>query len=601
MLTDDHLFVLFVKLCYECNKFCHPLFGLRANSWLNSPDIAQILLSFPPFPVDAKIGEGNGDGLRRVGRSSLTLGANESHFGVVMPCIVFIFHSLFIEVAIFTSFIEYQYANTYMIAIAILLFFFIGSMASFSTSHQPCACARTTLEARKGTGKVFIIASRSGAVKGFLLAENGPLVPYIARNIFKLYHGDEWGGLFESMPGYGLAGSSMALVGRVGGGIHLTAADVDATLIGRVKGNNPKDHPGNSDVIATIGGNVGDIVGTKSDLFGPTTALIVGAVSLKSPELDWDASFLDEPVLLIGFVFPGCSLEERARIKMLSDMHELSSLVATQPRLVITLFESVNPTNSVFYSDAICTEVPTNDLCVKDFLLVVPGETISADGNLLAGRSVVKESMLTGESLSVHKKKNSLRVSARLVNWGSLLGNETTTTGSNSTSGRCLQMIAAKIVQIVEDTQGQEALIQRLADAMAKPFVKCVVASSAATFVFWYLIGTQSYFKVLLHEIAGLDGNPLLPSLKLAVDVLEVSNPVNDVAGACRTGVTTNISILDLAKSYNIIVAALGMFSIIATALSMSHRICTRTDALNAAAMEIGIAIRSSVLVSCVS
>ncbi|GMH08688.1 hypothetical protein Nepgr_010528 [Nepenthes gracilis] len=41
IFIDDHLFVLLIELCYERDKFGHPLFGLRANSWLNSPDIAQ--------------------------------------------------------------------------------------------------------------------------------------------------------------------------------------------------------------------------------------------------------------------------------------------------------------------------------------------------------------------------------------------------------------------------------------------------------------------------------------------------------------------------------------------------------------------------------
>ncbi|RWW55155.1 hypothetical protein BHE74_00038226 [Ensete ventricosum] len=93
------------------------------------------------------------------------------------------------------------------------------------------ANARTTLEARKGVGKAFIIAFRSGAVMGFLVAANGFLVLYIAINLFKLYYGDDWEGLFESITGYGLGGSSMALFGRVGGGIYTKAADVGADLV----------------------------------------------------------------------------------------------------------------------------------------------------------------------------------------------------------------------------------------------------------------------------------------------------------------------------------------------------------------------------------
>jgi len=64
--------------------------------------------------------------------------------------------------------------------------------------------ARTALEARTGGGKAFIIALEYGAVMGFLLAANGLLVLYININVFKLYYGDDWGGLFEFVISFGL-------------------------------------------------------------------------------------------------------------------------------------------------------------------------------------------------------------------------------------------------------------------------------------------------------------------------------------------------------------------------------------------------------------
>ncbi|KAK7293616.1 hypothetical protein RJT34_16486 [Clitoria ternatea] len=71
----------------------------------------------------------------------------------------------------------------------------------------------------------------SGAVTGFLLAANGLLVLYITINLFKLYYGDDWEGLFKDITSYGLGGSSMALFGRVGGGIYTKAANVGADLV----------------------------------------------------------------------------------------------------------------------------------------------------------------------------------------------------------------------------------------------------------------------------------------------------------------------------------------------------------------------------------
>uniref|UniRef100_A0A2N9ENV1 H(+)-exporting diphosphatase n=1 Tax=Fagus sylvatica TaxID=28930 RepID=A0A2N9ENV1_FAGSY len=63
------------------------------------------------------------------------------------------------------------------------------------------ANARTTLEARKGVGKAFITTFRSGALMGFLLAANGLLVLWVSNSLFKLYYGDDWEGLFESITG----------------------------------------------------------------------------------------------------------------------------------------------------------------------------------------------------------------------------------------------------------------------------------------------------------------------------------------------------------------------------------------------------------------
>nr|6AFT_A Chain A, Pyrophosphate-energized vacuolar membrane proton pump [Vigna radiata var. radiata]6AFT_B Chain B, Pyrophosphate-energized vacuolar membrane proton pump [Vigna radiata var. radiata] len=228
-----------------------------------------------------------------------------------------------------TSFLftEYKYVGIFMVAFAILIFLFLGSVEGFSTSPQACsydktktckpalataifstvsfllggvtslvsgflgmkiatyANARTTLEARKGVGKAFITAFRSGAVMGFLLAANGLLVLYIAINLFKIYYGDDWGGLFEAITGYGLGGSSMALFGRVGGGIYTKAADVGADLVGKVERNIPEDDPRNPAVIAdNVGDNVGDIAGMGSDLFGSyaqssCAALVVASIS----------------------------------------------------------------------------------------------------------------------------------------------------------------------------------------------------------------------------------------------------------------------------------------------------------------------------------
>uniref|UniRef100_A0A453IWR0 HMA domain-containing protein n=1 Tax=Aegilops tauschii subsp. strangulata TaxID=200361 RepID=A0A453IWR0_AEGTS len=246
--------------------------------------------------------------------------------------------------------------------------------------------------------------------------------------------------------------------------------------------------------------NMNSLVG-----FGSAAAFAISAVSLLNPELAWNSTFFDEPVMLLGFVLLGRSLEESARLKASSDMNELISLLSPQSRLVVTSSSEDLPSDGILNSDAITVEVPVDDVRVGDSVLVLPGETIPVDGNVTGGSSFVDESMLTGESLPVAKEKG-CPVFSGTVNW-------------------------------VEDAQAHEAPVQRLADAIAGPFVYTVMTLSAATFSFWYLLGTHLFPEVLLNDISGPDGDSLLLSLKLAVDVLVVSCP-------CALGLATPTAIL---------------------------------------------------------
>ncbi|KFK26354.1 hypothetical protein AALP_AA8G237600 [Arabis alpina] len=269
--------------------------------------------------------------------------------------------------------------------------------------------------------------------------------------------------------------------------------------------------------------NMNSLVG-----LGSMAAFSISLISLVNPELEWDASFFEEPVMLLGFVLLGRSLEERAKLKASSDMNELLSLISTQSRLVITSSVSNTAADTVLSSDSICINVPVDEIRVGDSLLVLPGETFPVDGSVLAGRSVVDESMLTGESLPVFKEEGH-SVSAGTINWDGPLRIKASSTGSNST--------ISKIVRMVEDAQGNAAPVQRLADAIAGPFVYTIMSLSAVTFAFWYYIGSHIFPDVLLNDIAGPDGDPLALSLKLAVDVLVVSCP-------CALGLATPTAIL---------------------------------------------------------
>lgn len=122
----------------------------------------------------------------------------------------------------------------------------------------------------------FKMAFKGGMVMGFGLLTLGLLNLMVLIGLYSLmydtcnsYLDCEKGRLYDALAAYGLGGSSIALFGRVGGGIYTKAADVGADLVGKVEKGIPEDDKRNPATIAdNVGDNVGDIAGMGSDLFG---------------------------------------------------------------------------------------------------------------------------------------------------------------------------------------------------------------------------------------------------------------------------------------------------------------------------------------------
>eukprot|EP00945_MAST-04E_sp_MAST-4E-sp1_P006956 g6956.t1 len=182
---------------------------------------------------------------------------------------------------------------------------YIGMMVAVN-SNARCTVSANKLGA-EGWRESFNAAFRAGGVMGFSLCGISLITLYVLCLIYQGVFGKDYNKLFECIAGYGLGGSSIAMFGRVGGGIFTKAADVGADLAGKVIGVDgvklDEDSPYNPAVIAdNVGDNVGDVAGMGSDLFGSfgeasCAALLVGA-SCAQIATEWD--YLMFPLFISG-------------------------------------------------------------------------------------------------------------------------------------------------------------------------------------------------------------------------------------------------------------------------------------------------------------
>ena len=127
--------------------------------------------------------------------------------------------------------------------------------------------------AQDGMGQALSCAFSGGAVLGLCVVGLGLLGLILTLLLFPE--------AVAIVNGFGLGASSVALFGRVGGGIYTKAADIGADLVGKVEIGIPEDDPRNPAVIAdNVGDNVGDVAGMGSDLFESYVGALLSALVL---------------------------------------------------------------------------------------------------------------------------------------------------------------------------------------------------------------------------------------------------------------------------------------------------------------------------------
>jgi Cu+-exporting ATPase len=211
------------------------------------------------------------------------------------------------------------------------------------------------------------------------------------------------------------------------------------------------------------------------------------------------AVYFEAAAVIVTLVLLGQVLELRARRRTGAAIRALLGLAPESARRI--------------EGDGAERDVPLHEVEVGDRLRVRPGERVPVDGVVLEGRSVVDESMLTGEPVPVTKGPGD-PVSGATVNGTGALVIRADRVGSET--------LLARIVAMVAEAQRSRAPIQGLADTVAGWFVPAVLAAAVLAFAAWAAVGPEPR---LAHALVS------------AVAVLIIACP-------CALGLATPMSIM---------------------------------------------------------
>ena len=138
-------------------------------------------------------------------------------------------------------------------------------------------------------------------------------------------------------------------------------------------------------------------------------------------------------------------------------------------------------------------KVPLDQVKVGDIIRVKPGEKVPVDGVIVNGSSTLDESMVTGESMPVTKKKGD-DVVGSTINTNGTFTFKATKVGSET--------MLSQIVDLVKKAQTSHAPIQNLTDKISNIFTPAVLIIAILTFVIWYIFLGATLISAMLFAVS---------------------------------------------------------------------------------------------------
>jgi Cu+-exporting ATPase len=192
-------------------------------------------------------------------------------------------------------------------------------------------------------------------------------------------------------------------------------------------------------------------------MLGTLASFLTGPPSFFAPL----ANYAGVGAMIMSFHLTGRYIEAKAKGRASQAIRRLLELEAKTARIL---------------RDGKEVEVPIDEVGEGDLMVVRPGEKIPTDGVVIDGESGVDESMATGESMPVQKKRGDDVIGAT-INQRGLLKVKTTKVGENT--------FLSQVIKMVEEAQGSKVPIQEFADRVTSYFVPAVLSLALLTLVLW--------------------------------------------------------------------------------------------------------------------
>lgn len=172
-------------------------------------------------------------------------------------------------------------------------------------------------------------------------------------------------------------------------------------------------------------------------------------------------------------------------IMLLGHWLEMKSVKGASQAL--ELLVKMMPSTAHIIQNGETKEIKVEELKKDDVVMVKPGEKIPVDGLVLEGESHLDESMLTGESKPVKKKKEDSVIGGS-VNGNGSLKIKVLHTGKDS--------YLNKVIKLVEDAQKVKSKTQNLADRAAKVLTFVALGGGIITLIVWLALGFEFVYAL---------------------------------------------------------------------------------------------------------